>query len=140
MLVGLDEALEAPEVKACALENTFKIIGKQWTILILREMFRGATQFSRLMKTVEGINSRMLSLRLKELQKNGIIERKIVAEQPVRIEYQLTERGRALKHLLLTAAQFSMNYFPENVFNDKKPRPPEHVTKLLWPKKSRTRD
>lgn len=68
---------------------------------------------------------KVLTERLKELQKLGMVKRKIVSESPIRIEYALTEVGRQLEPTLLAAASFSMSCLPKIVFKDGKPRYPE---------------
>jgi DNA-binding HxlR family transcriptional regulator len=116
--------------KACPIEVTFKILGKRWTMPILREMFRGVTQFSRFHENIKGINPRMLSLRLRELQRSGMVKRRIVSEYPLRAEYELTELGLDVEKVLVEAALYSMRNFPKAVFKDGKPRGPEQLAKL----------
>ena len=111
-----------PELKSCPIEATFKIIGKKWAVLIIREMFRGTTQFNRFLESIEGITPKVLAERLRELEKLGIIKRRIVSEYPIRIEYGLTDLGRAFEPVLLAVGAFSMRYMPEVVFKDGKPR------------------
>jgi DNA-binding HxlR family transcriptional regulator len=114
----------SPDLKSCPIEATFRIIGKKWTILIIREMLRGTTQFNRFVENIEGITSKVLTERLRELQRFGIIRRKIVSEYPIRIEYEMTDLGREFEPVLLTAASFSMRNMPKIVFKDGKPRTP----------------
>lgn len=111
-----------PELKSCPIEATFRIIGKKWAVLIIREMFRGTNQFNRLLENIEGITPKVLTERLRELGKLGIIKRTIVSEYPIRVEYGLTELGEAFEPVLLAAGSFSMRYLPEAVFKDGKPR------------------
>jgi DNA-binding HxlR family transcriptional regulator len=73
-----------------------ELIGRRWTGAILRAMLRGVTRFSDLRDTIPGISDRMLSERLKELESEGIVVRTVIPETPVRIEYSLTAKGRAL--------------------------------------------
>ncbi len=113
---------EMPELKACPIETTFRIIGKKWMVLVLREMFLGVTQFNRLEENVVGITSKVLSQRLKELRRLGIVRRTIVSEAPIRVEYRLTELGEELGPVLASAAAFSMRFLPKAVFKDGKPR------------------
>jgi DNA-binding HxlR family transcriptional regulator len=120
----IDGIYERSELKACPVEVTFRIIGKRWTALILREFFRGEKQFNRFHEKVKGITPRMLSLRLRELEKNRIISRQIVSKYPIRVEYELTELGHKLGPLLLQAAAFSMRDLPKAVFKDGKSRDP----------------
>ncbi len=116
--------------KTCPIEVAFKILGKRWTVQILREMFGGVTQFSRFHDNIKGINPRMLSLRLRDLQRSGFVKRRIVSEYPLRAEYELTELGRNVEKVLVEAALYSMRYVPKAVFKDGKPRAPEQLAKL----------
>lgn len=65
-----------PELKSYTIETTFKIIGKKWTVLIIREMLRGTTQFNCFLENIEGITPKVLTERLRELQRFGIIRRR----------------------------------------------------------------
>jgi DNA-binding HxlR family transcriptional regulator len=114
----------SPELKSCPIETTFKIIGKKWAVLIIREVFRGTTQFNRFLENIEGITPKVLTERLRELQKLGIVRRRIVSEYPIRVEYEMTDLGRELEPVLLAAASFSMRNMPKVVFKDGKPRNP----------------
>ena len=118
------------ELKSCPIETTFRIIGKRWTVLIIREILRGSTQFNRFMENIEGISPKVLTERLRELEKLGILERRIVSEYPIRIEYNLTDLGRAFEPVLLSAAPFSMKYMPKIVFKDGKSRVPSELNAL----------
>jgi DNA-binding HxlR family transcriptional regulator len=118
----LETIYNSPELKSCPIEATFRIIGKKWSVLIIREMFRGTTQFNRLLENIEGITPKVLTERLRELEKLGIIKRSIVSEYPIRVEYELTDLGKEFEPVLLAAGSFSMRYMPEVVFKDGKPR------------------
>ena len=110
-------------MKKCPVDNTSKLIGKKFTVLIVRNMMmNNQTRFNKLIESVQGINPKTLSTRLKEMEKNGLIQRKIYHETPVKIEYYLTERGKALKSVLDQMAAFSARYCPEDIFKDGKPR------------------
>ena len=112
------------ELKSCPIETTFRIIGKRWTVLIIREILRGNTQFNRFMENIEGISPKVLTERLRELERVGIIKRNIATEYPVRIEYSLTDMGKGFEPVLLSGATFSMKYMPRTVFKDGKSRIP----------------
>jgi DNA-binding HxlR family transcriptional regulator len=114
----------SPELRSCPIEATFKIIGKKWTVLIVREMLRGTKQFNRFLENIEGITPKVLTERLRELQKLGIVKRRIVSEYPVRVEYEMTDLGKEFEPVLLAAASFSMRNLPKIVFKDGKPRNP----------------
>ena len=83
--------MECCPVTACA-----EILSGKWTILLIRDLSEGRTRFSELERSLEGISPRTLSLRLRALEEQGIVERKTFPEVPPRVEYSLTEKGRAL--------------------------------------------
>lgn len=85
-------------------------------------MYLNQTRFNKLLDSIEEINAKILSTRLKEMEKDGLIERKIYHESPIRIEYYMTEKGMALAPVLEQMAAFSMNYCAKDIFKDKKPR------------------
>lgn len=115
------------ELKSCPIETTFKIIGKRWTALIIREILKGNTQFNRFLENIEGISPKVLTERLRELERLGIIRRRIVSEYPVRVEYSLTNMGKGFESVLLSAASFSMEYMPKAVFKDGNTRTPDQL-------------
>ena len=120
----IETVYNSPELKSCPIEATFKVIGKKWTVLIIREMFRGTTQFNRFLENIEDITPKVLTERLRELEKLGIIKRRIVSEYPIRVEYEMTDLGREFEPVLLAAASFSMKNMSKIVFKDGKPRNP----------------
>ena len=121
----IETVYNMPELKACPIETTFRIIGKRWTVLIIREILRGHTQFNRFMENIEGISPKVLTERLRELERLGIVRRRIVSEYPVKIEYSLSDLGKGFEPILLSAASFSMKYMPKTIFKDGKSRMPK---------------
>ena len=113
----------APEnVRQCPINFTSQVIGRKFTSVILRNMiYLNQKRFNEFL-TIQGINPKTLSLRLKEMQRNGIIGRKIHAETPIKIEYFLTEKGRALQPVLEQMMEFSMRYYASEIFKDGTPR------------------
>jgi DNA-binding HxlR family transcriptional regulator len=114
-------------MKRCPVDNTSKLIGKKFTVLLVRNMMNNQTRFNQFLDSIQGINPKTLSTRLKEMEKNGLIQRKIYHETPIRIEYHLTERGKALKSVLDQMAGFSAQYCPDDIFKDGKPRTLQQV-------------
>ena len=111
------------DMKCCPIDTTFKLVGKKFTILIIREMMQDKTRFNQFLDSIEGINPKILSARLKEMERSGLIKRKVYsAERPVRIGYFLTEKGSALRSILDQMALFSMRYCAKELFRDRKPR------------------
>jgi len=117
-------------IKNCPVDNTFKIIGKKFTFHIIRDMaMRNQTRFNEFLRTIENINPKTLSLRLKELEETDLIERTIYDETPIRIEYTLTEKGKDLQGIIDQMAAFSMKHYPKTVFKDGKRRNYKQVFK-----------
>lgn len=113
----------------CPINHTFKLVGKKFTMLIIRNMIhRGHKRFNQFLE-IEEINAKILSARLKEMEKDGLVERKVYAESPVRVEYAITEKGRALEPILDQMSAFSMRYCASEIFKDGKARKPEQVYK-----------
>ena len=81
------------------------------------------TRFNQLLNSLEGSNPKTLSVRLKEMEKLGLIKRKVFSNEiPIRVEYYLTEKGLALQPILDMMAAYSMKYCSKDVFKDAKPR------------------
>ena len=78
-------------------EKAFELLGKRWTGLIIRTLLDGQNRFSDIEEAIPNMSARMLAERFKDLEKEGIIMRKVYPETPVRIEYELTEKGKALQ-------------------------------------------
>lgn len=78
-------------------EHAIQILGKRWTGLLLNALMDGPRRFCELTSLVEGLSDRVLSDRLRELEAEGVVQRVVYPQIPVRVEYQLTEKGRALK-------------------------------------------
>ncbi len=88
------------ENHSCPIEKVAKLIGDKWTLLILRDLGDGCKRFGELQKSVTGISPRTLSTRLRMLEQNGVMTRRVFAEIPPRVEYTLTEKGAALLPLI----------------------------------------
>ena len=82
----------------------------------------GQARFSQFLESVEGINPKTLAVRLKEMEKSGLISRRVYPETPIRIEYTISEKGKALKPIIEQMAAFSMKYCCDTIFKDGKPR------------------
>jgi DNA-binding HxlR family transcriptional regulator len=109
-------------MKACPVDTTSKIIGKKYTVLLIRNMLSNHKRFNQFLESIEGMNQKILSTRLKEMEREGLVTRKVYAEMPLRVEYFLTEKGRATKPILDQMAAFSLQYCSKDVFEDGKPR------------------
>jgi DNA-binding HxlR family transcriptional regulator len=92
--------------------HAVELIGRRWTGAIIRAMLGGVTRFSDLTQIVPGLSDRMLSERLKELEAEGIVERTVFPETPVRIEYHVTEKGLALAGVVDSIAAWAEHWLP----------------------------
>ena len=84
----------------CPVGSCAEIISGKWTLLVIRDLADGSQRFCELERSLEGISPRTLSLRLRALEEHGIVERRTYPEVPPRVEYGLTEKGRALVPLI----------------------------------------
>jgi DNA-binding HxlR family transcriptional regulator len=82
---------------ACPIEKIMDVLGGKWTFVILRDLFYGPRRFGELQRSLKEISPRTLSLRLKELEEAGIVNRTIYSEIPPHVVYSLTEKGLALR-------------------------------------------
>jgi DNA-binding HxlR family transcriptional regulator len=80
----------------CPVCATSDIVCGKWTLLIIRDLAEGRARFCELERSLAGISPRTLSLRLRALEEEGVVERDTFSEVPPRVEYGLTEKGRAL--------------------------------------------
>jgi DNA-binding HxlR family transcriptional regulator len=86
--------------QSCPVCATADIICGKWTILVIRDLVESRARFCELERSLEGISPRTLSLRLRALEEQGIVERRTYPEVPPRVEYSLTAKGRALAPLI----------------------------------------
>lgn len=80
-------------------EKAMELLSKRWTALIVFQLLQGPQRFARIEGSLPNLSGKVLSERLKELEAEGIIKRDVFPETPVRIEYKLTEKGKALAPL-----------------------------------------
>ena len=122
-------SIENMEFKSCPVFNTFNIIGKKFSILILRNMiYDKQTRFNEFLNSIEEINPKTLSIRLKEMEKDGLIRRQVYNETPIRIEYYLTRKGKELQPILEQMALFSVKYCCDQIFDSPDPIKIEKIT------------
>jgi DNA-binding HxlR family transcriptional regulator len=93
---------EAPPVHHCCpfYHEAVELVGRRWTGAILRVLMDGPLRFSEVAQAVPELSDRLLSERMKELERRGIVERTVLAGPPLRVEYQLSEMGRELEPAL----------------------------------------
>jgi DNA-binding HxlR family transcriptional regulator len=84
----------------CGVETTLSVIDGRWKLTILFQLLGGTKRFGALRKQLPGATQRMLTLHLRELERDGLIHREVFREVPPKVEYSLTEMGRSLEPLL----------------------------------------
>lgn len=94
----------------CPIAKTLDVIGTKWTFFIIRDLLiDGTMRFGDLLKSMDGISPKTLSLRLKELEDHGIVDRKVYPQVPPRVEYSLTDKGKELEAIFIELKRFGMH-------------------------------
>ncbi len=101
-------------VPSCPIQFVLDLIGSKWSILILRELFAGDRRTHTLLEALPGISSKTLTLRLRELEHHGLIERTVYPEIPPHVEYTITEKGRQLQPVLLALKQLGEQWLHQS--------------------------
>ena len=94
------EATPAKDLPACPVETTLMLIGDKWKVLILRDLMPGTKRLGELKNSIGHISQKVLTAQLRDMEASGLVNRKIYAEVPPRVEYTLTELGYTLKPVL----------------------------------------
>jgi DNA-binding HxlR family transcriptional regulator len=94
----------------CPVCATAELVCAKWTILVIRDLAEGRSRFCELERSLAGISPRTLSLRLRALEEEGIVNRRTYPEVPPRVEYELTDKGRALLPLIEDMRQYGREW------------------------------
>ena len=98
-------------MKCCPIVNCVKMIGKKFTLHILRNMILlKQKRFSEFLGSIEGISTKTLSILLHEMEKEGPITRVVISTKPVQIEYSLTKKGKIFEPILRLLGELSVKY------------------------------
>ena len=119
-----------PEVKfaQCPIKTSLGILGKKWAMLVLRDIgILGVDRFNRLLASIPGLTPRVLSMRLKELEKEGFIKCIENGNSSKIVRWTLTEKGRDALPILLQFTAFGSKWHADVVFEDKTPRTPDEL-------------
>src|ERR1051325_1007043 len=98
----------------CPVCRTADIVCGKWTLLVIRDLAEGRARFCELERSLEGISPRTLSLRLRALEEAGIVKRQTFPEVPPRVEYALTDKGRALVPIVETMRVYGREWLNED--------------------------
>ena len=93
----------------CPVSKALTFIGKKWSIEIIRDMFFGKKRFKEFKEGKPNLSNKVLSECLKNLENNGVIEKKIINSSPISTEYYLTRRGKALNQIIYEMAVFALH-------------------------------
>src|SRR3954470_1908807 len=107
-------AVEGGRPACCSLyHRAIELVGKRWTGAILLVLMDGPLHFSGIRQLVPELSDRLLSERLKELEAEGVVERRVLEGSPVRVEYSLTPKGRALEPSLKELKDWAHQHLPQ---------------------------
>ena len=107
---------EMKEVKSCprqyvlAVNDTLNVISGKWKLPIIASLLYGKNRFKDLQENIDKITPRMLSKELKELELNGVVERKVYQTRPIRIEYELTESGKSILSVMDAMIEWGLDH------------------------------
>lgn len=94
---------------ACLIDKAVVLFNKKWTIQLIRDMFFGKKQFKEFQEDKPDLSNKVLSQRLKELENNGLVEKKVLNTTPISSEYHLTEYGKKLNRVIYELAVFILD-------------------------------
>jgi DNA-binding HxlR family transcriptional regulator len=120
-----DQDMLLPQVRfiECPIRISLGVLGKKWTMLIIRDIgFRRIERFNRLLESIPGLTPRVLSMRLKELEREGLIECTEEKRSPMMVLWRLTEKGKDTLPILMQMVAFGSKWHADIVFEDKMPR------------------
>lgn len=103
-----------PERLTCPVETTLRAIGGRWKVLILRELLQGTQRFNQLHRALSGITQKMLTQQLREMEADGLLQRKVYPQVPPKVEYSLTSLGRSLQPVLDAMYEWGQNFTRAN--------------------------
>ncbi len=106
--------MSAASNSQCPVCRTAEVVCGKWTLLVIRDLAEGSSRFCELERSLEGISPRTLSLRLRALEEEGIVERHTFPEVPPRVEYALTKKGEALVPLVEDMRRYGTRWLFED--------------------------
>jgi DNA-binding HxlR family transcriptional regulator len=114
--------------KNCPIGTSLGVLGKKWTMLVMRDIgFLKIGRFNEILRTLPGLTPRVLSMRLRELEKNGFIRQIEIQRKPRLVRWVLTDKGRDTLPILISFIAFGSRWYPQLVFEDGQPRTPKDL-------------
>ena len=102
--------IPSKELPPCPVETTLMLISDRWKVLILRDLMPGTRRFGELKNSIGHVTQKVLTAKLREMEAQGLLTRKVYAEVPPRVEYSLTDLGRSLKPILDAMCDWGEQY------------------------------
>lgn len=102
--------LTKDELPACPVATTLMLMGNKWKIFVIQRLLERPWRFNELQKDITGISQRVLTDNLREMEKDGIIIRKVYAEVPARVEYSLSEVGDTMRPIINSMYEWGTQY------------------------------
>lgn len=102
--------MEQNSLPACPVETTLTLISDKWKVLILRDLLTGTKRFGELRRSVGNVSPKILTAQLRQMESSGLVNRKVYAEVPPRVEYSLTGLGWSLEPVLMAMKAWGENY------------------------------
>jgi DNA-binding HxlR family transcriptional regulator len=103
-----DETPEPPPVEeGCALREVLDRIGDKWSVIVVVLLSDGPRRFTELLRSIDGISQRMLTVTLRSLERDGLVLRTVHPTVPPKVEYELTATGRALREPLAVLVRWA---------------------------------
>lgn len=109
-VMDMSEQKTVKELPACPVETTLTLIGDKWKVLILRDLLTGTKRFGELKKSIGKVSQKVLTAQLRDMEQSGLVNRKVYAEVPPRVEYSLTELGQSLNPILDAMRNWGEDY------------------------------
>lgn len=108
--IGENKMISNKKIVDCPVATTINLIGNKWKLLIIRDLLSGTKRFGELRKSLTGISQRVLTENLRNMENDGLIDRKVFAEVPPRVEYSLNKTGLSLQPIIMTMADWGTKY------------------------------
>ena len=100
---------EKTKTETCPAERTLDVIGGRWKVPIVYHLSEKTCRFSELRRHLPGCTQKMLTQQLRELERDGVVHRKVYPQVPPKVEYSLTELGRSLKPIIAAMCRWGSN-------------------------------
>lgn len=102
--------LTKKELPECPVATVVNLIGSKWKLLILRNLLQRPWRFNELKKSLEGISQKVLTDSLRSMEKDGIVNRKVYTDSPLKVEYSLSELGESMRPIIFEMENFGKFY------------------------------